>query len=362
VPKEITEIFENIKEKLSNPLIFTYFWVFCSVHHTKLLILFFEPKLFSKKLEFLKEPYAYLLPFGFTILALFFLPWLNNIIELWRQRAQRSLEIKLDSLGWVKMVKAEIHKEALRDIDILNNKLYKEEKITKSQQLQIDSAEDTTRNLNIKHAQELTEKDKIKTELDLSIQRINQLSKELASERENNTHNQAVIEEIKSKTDNNLNKEQKEISQESINNKAKNQRDILISQYKKINIKDRVDKAKSKESNEVVVSIYNNEEIALPKISIEILKAFSVQPESILTNEWVSPNYELKLNNTLIKQSGLEDQILLEDIKLAIKDLLEVKLLEAIDVETYRLTSEGIKLAFKQNPKYTSITELAKKA
>ena len=84
-----TDIFESIKEKISNPVMFTYFWIFCTFNLKQLLILFNEPKLFSIKLAFLYEWQTFFYPALLTLLALLLLPWINNFAEIWKLKANK---------------------------------------------------------------------------------------------------------------------------------------------------------------------------------------------------------------------------------------------------------------------------------
>ncbi len=118
-----TSVFENIKEKITNPIIFTYFWVFCTWNHREILILFFEPKLFSNKMVFLSEWCTFLCPLVVAALALLCLPWLNNYVEMWKQRAHQYMQVKLDEWGWIPMVEDKVYQSALQQINLLKSEL-----------------------------------------------------------------------------------------------------------------------------------------------------------------------------------------------------------------------------------------------
>jgi hypothetical protein len=383
MPKNTTDVFDNIKEKLSNPLVFTYFWVFCSIHHKELLILFFEPKLFSNKLKFLQEPFAYLIPLLATIVALLLLPWLNNIVELWRQKAQRFLEVKLDKWGWVPMVKAHIHKEKLEEIESLGNKLYNEQKITKSQQIEIDSNEERTLELKSEYNQKLKDVKEVIAELASSQKRVKELEEELSSEQTRNNISPSLTEKEKSKKPNDKPSKVKEVlsssklvsnvsditaNKENTINTAheKNikKRDLLLSQHKRIQMQNRVTKAKSNESNEsneYVVVLPDNTEIVLPNSSIRILELFSESPDSVLSRSFESPNFVVKLADKIITKAPINEKDNIEDMKIALKALLDEDLMVEIGPDKYKLSDDGILLAFEQNPKYISISEIDKK-
>lgn len=120
-----TGVFENLKEKLTNPIIFTYFWVFCTWNHREILVLFFEPKLFSDKMGFMYASGTYGWPVLIGFFALFILPWANNVVEYWKQKAQQSLEETLHNRGWKPMVDQKVYQAKVNELNETQERLNK---------------------------------------------------------------------------------------------------------------------------------------------------------------------------------------------------------------------------------------------
>lgn len=76
------DLANDIKLRLSSPVIFTYMWVFLSYNIDHILYLFFEPLKISTKLELLSNGWSVFNPLWLSALVIVFVPSLNNIAEL----------------------------------------------------------------------------------------------------------------------------------------------------------------------------------------------------------------------------------------------------------------------------------------
>lgn len=76
-----TGIFENLKEKLANPILFTYFWVFCSWNVKNIFYLLYMPLKIDQKFLYLEGKWWVIAPIIMTIVVVFIFPWLNNFVE-----------------------------------------------------------------------------------------------------------------------------------------------------------------------------------------------------------------------------------------------------------------------------------------
>lgn len=116
--QEVAQVtfFENLKEKISNPFLFTYFWVFCSFNYQNILILFYEPLKMSTKMARLSGAWEVAMPIWITIGIILLSPIPNNLIEYYRQVWERILAWCLNATKLKEMV-------SLEKYDLLKNQL-----------------------------------------------------------------------------------------------------------------------------------------------------------------------------------------------------------------------------------------------
>ncbi len=176
-----TGVFENLKEKISNPVMFTYFWIFCTFNHKSILLLFNEPKLFSEKMAFLYQLGTFGYPALITIAALLILPWLNSITELWKSSANNWLEEKLKKYGWSTKVDNSVYQEALDEISQLKN--------TNS------TLSTENRDLQQKHTDEKDKNYQLLQDINDQKKELDKTQKDLSDEKDQNQKLQETIDE-----------------------------------------------------------------------------------------------------------------------------------------------------------------------
>ncbi len=99
--------FENLKERLSNPFLFTYFWVFCTVNYQVILKLFFEPLKMSTKIDKYTSDLDLSSPLWLAIVFIVIITLINNLVEYYKQCCDRLLSWCLDKTKIKKMVALE---------------------------------------------------------------------------------------------------------------------------------------------------------------------------------------------------------------------------------------------------------------
>lgn len=109
-----TGMMENIKEKMANPVLFTYFWIFCSVNIKHIFYLFYMPMLVSDKFGYLSDKWNYDLPIILTFVVLFVTPWINNIVEIWKQVAHRWLQTQMQKSKFKALIEDDVY-QAIKD-------------------------------------------------------------------------------------------------------------------------------------------------------------------------------------------------------------------------------------------------------
>lgn len=87
-----TGIFENLKEKIASPLLFSYFCVFCSWNIEHILYLFYMPLKIDKRWDDLYAEWSVWWPILITLILVAVLPWLNNVVEIWKRIAHKHLQ------------------------------------------------------------------------------------------------------------------------------------------------------------------------------------------------------------------------------------------------------------------------------
>lgn len=106
-----TGLFENLKEKMANPALFTYFWIFLATNWKNILFIIYEPLKLSDRIESLPYTWNYTTPLVITAIAVFTLPWINSVIEIGKQASHRWLQHKLNNWHIKAMVSFEEHEK-----------------------------------------------------------------------------------------------------------------------------------------------------------------------------------------------------------------------------------------------------------
>jgi len=106
-----TGLLENLKEKMANPALFTYFWIFLGANWKNILFIMYEPLKLSNRIEKLPYAWDYLTPLFVTAIAVFTLPWVNSVIEIGKQASHRWLQHKLNNWHIKAMVSFEEHEK-----------------------------------------------------------------------------------------------------------------------------------------------------------------------------------------------------------------------------------------------------------
>jgi hypothetical protein len=109
-----TTLFDNLKEKLSNPILYTYFFVFVSCNYQNILFLLYEPVKMSFKISQLEGEWLFWQPVLNTFLLVVFLTIINAVYEYYKQVWHRILQWCLDKTKIKEFVSLELH-ENLKD-------------------------------------------------------------------------------------------------------------------------------------------------------------------------------------------------------------------------------------------------------
>ncbi|WP_105258887.1 hypothetical protein [Pseudoalteromonas sp. T1lg88] len=106
-------LLDIFKERLSNPFMFTYFWVFCGWNWKAIAWLLMEPLRISIKLQQFPSKFEWNLldPFLLAGLMVALLPWLNSLVEVLKRLAENTTNKLLNRLGWKEMVAQEKYQE-----------------------------------------------------------------------------------------------------------------------------------------------------------------------------------------------------------------------------------------------------------
>jgi len=91
-----TALLDNLKEKISNPVLYTYFFVFLSTNYQNVLFLLYEPLKMSLKINILDGKWSVLLPIWHTFLLIITLTFINALYEYYKQVWHRALQWCLD--------------------------------------------------------------------------------------------------------------------------------------------------------------------------------------------------------------------------------------------------------------------------
>lgn len=90
-----TGISENLKQKMTNPFMFTFFWVFCSWNIKNILYVLYMPLKIDQSFKNLEGEWWLWSPLFVSLILVVTLPWLNNLIEFVRQKADNVLNSQL---------------------------------------------------------------------------------------------------------------------------------------------------------------------------------------------------------------------------------------------------------------------------
>ena len=93
-----TTIFENLKQRLTNPFLFTYFWVFSTYNYQLFLYLWMEPLKMSDKLKYVHPKWDVLPPIALALIFIIVLPYIDIIVEYVKEIAERFKRILFNNL------------------------------------------------------------------------------------------------------------------------------------------------------------------------------------------------------------------------------------------------------------------------
>lgn len=121
-------LLDIFKERLSNPFLFTYFWVFCSLNWKTIFWLLLEPVNISKKLFLLESqhPWDWWTPIWVSAILVALLPWVNSAVEVLKRFAENRTNVLLSKFNWKEMVKPDVHEEILtkkQSLELANDTL-----------------------------------------------------------------------------------------------------------------------------------------------------------------------------------------------------------------------------------------------
>ncbi|GAP76980.1 hypothetical protein W04_3559 [Pseudoalteromonas sp. SW0106-04] len=102
-------LLDIFKERLSNPFMFTYFWVFCGWNWKAILWLLMEPLSAGLKLEQFSNKFQWNWtdPLWVSCALILILPWVNSVVEILKRWAENTANKKLSDWGWKEMVPQE---------------------------------------------------------------------------------------------------------------------------------------------------------------------------------------------------------------------------------------------------------------
>ena len=112
---------DTIKERISNPAIFTFICVWSVYNWQTLGWFLMEPLKFSLKLEmYLDSQYLFVFkePLLWTAGVILISPFLNNLVDFVVRLADRLYKLILQFLGWKELIEVHKYNEAIEQIDI----------------------------------------------------------------------------------------------------------------------------------------------------------------------------------------------------------------------------------------------------
>ena len=122
--QETQSFLDFFRDRLTNPALFTYFWVL-GVFHWKLIGWFlFEPLEFSSKLQRYKSlgfEVNFINPLFITILVIIFSPLMNNAVEFIKRAWDQAFSWVLKKINWKELVDAEDYNNLLNTNESLRS-------------------------------------------------------------------------------------------------------------------------------------------------------------------------------------------------------------------------------------------------
>lgn len=122
--QETQSFLDFFRDRLTNPALFTYFWVL-GVFHWKLIGWFlFEPLEFSLKLQRYKSlgfEINFINPLFITILVIIFSPLMNNAVEFIKRAWDQAFSWILKKINWKELVDAEDYNNLLNTNESLRS-------------------------------------------------------------------------------------------------------------------------------------------------------------------------------------------------------------------------------------------------
>lgn len=128
-----TGIFENLKQKMANPFIFTLFWVFCSWNIKNIFYLLYMPLKIDQRFKNLEGEWWLWTPLLMSMVLVIVLPWINNVIEFTKQKADNVLNSQLNKRKVQEFVPLHVYNAKLESVRALAN----EANIARSDELRV---------------------------------------------------------------------------------------------------------------------------------------------------------------------------------------------------------------------------------
>ena len=273
------------------------------------------------------------------------------------------------------MIKADIHHSLKKEKENIEDELYKEKRLTKSLEFEIDSANEKAKDITMNHTKELADSVHVSSELLAEKQKTLKLTNQITKINEElkkskaRTYTETPPPNVKNIADSKIN--QPSNSKETVSGKKKAietakikaietekqnvERDIILRKHKQIKNDEKIEKIKAGESDEVILKLAEDRIIILPELASFLLKDFSEYPDETLVQIRSASSLSLKLGKQNIMQIPLSNEPLLQDLELAISILIEENLLVRINDNFYKLSNEGIRASLIANPKYSKL-------
>jgi hypothetical protein len=116
-------IFENMKKRLTNPFLFTYFWVFVSWNINKILVLMYEPMKMSDKLKMYEGQWSIALPFLFAFFMVTLFSYLDVFVDFVKRNADSFNKKVLVKFDFEKIVITSEYEEIVKHRNSLRKEL-----------------------------------------------------------------------------------------------------------------------------------------------------------------------------------------------------------------------------------------------
>lgn len=92
-------LFDNLKQRLTNPFLFTYFWLFCTYNYKLFLYLWMEPLKMSEKLIYVEHRWDLVHPLFFALIAIVFFSFMDVVVDYIKESAERVKRLLFNKFG-----------------------------------------------------------------------------------------------------------------------------------------------------------------------------------------------------------------------------------------------------------------------